>query len=106
LFQPVNPFSVLSGETSGMSTYSRDTTAISEITGQPVNTWSEEWQREFEARAILKMSKVQREEFFNGKKDENGKTLERGIVALRGPKAVEALRALMQQLLDVRSGKR
>ncbi|WP_425487138.1 DUF7696 family protein, partial [Microvirga arsenatis] len=64
-----------------MSTYSRDTTAISEITGQPVNTWSEEWQRECEARAILKMSKVQRDEFFNGKKDENGKTLERGIVA-------------------------
>jgi len=24
-------------------TYSRDTTDISEITGQPVNTWSEEW---------------------------------------------------------------
>lgn len=87
-------------------TYSRNTTAISEITGQPVNTWSEEWQRECEARAILKMSKVQREEFFNGKKDENGKTLERGIVALRGPEAVESLRALMQQLLDVRAGKR
>jgi hypothetical protein len=55
-----------------MSAYSRDTTAISEITGQPVNTWSEEWQRECEARTILKMSKVQRDEFFNGKKDQNG----------------------------------
>lgn len=30
-------------------TYSRDTTAISEITGQSVNTWSEEWQAECEA---------------------------------------------------------
>ncbi|MBD2746156.1 hypothetical protein IC232_05515 [Microvirga sp. BT688] len=89
-----------------MSTYSRDTTAISEITGQPVNTWSEEWQRECEARAMLKMSKVQREEFFNGKKDENGKTLERGIVALRGPVAVEALRTLIQQILDARANKR
>ena len=29
-----NPLSILSGETSRMSTYSRDTTAISEITGQ------------------------------------------------------------------------
>jgi hypothetical protein len=32
---------------------SRDTTAISEITGQPVSTWSEEWRIETEARAIL-----------------------------------------------------
>jgi hypothetical protein len=52
------------------------------------------------------MSKVQRDEFFNGKMDGNGKTLERGIVALRCPEAVEALRALMQQLLDVRASKR
>jgi hypothetical protein len=52
------------------------------------------------------MSKAQRDEFFNGKKDENGKTLERGIVALRGEKAAEDLRALMQQLLDARATKR
>jgi hypothetical protein len=65
-------------------TYSRETTAISEITGHPVNTWSEEWQRECEARAVLKMSKVERDAFFNGTKDENGKTIERGIVVLRG----------------------
>jgi len=25
---------------------SRDATALSELTGQPVNTWSEEWQHE------------------------------------------------------------
>jgi hypothetical protein len=87
-------------------TYSRETTAISEIIGEPVNTWSEEWQRECEARAILKMSKAQRDEFFNGKKDENGKLLERGIVALRGAKAAEDLRSLMQQLLDARATKR
>ena len=86
--------------------YSRETTAISEIAGQPVNTWSEEWQRECEAHAILKMSKVQRDEFFNGKKDENGKILERGLVAVRGPAALEALRTLMQQLLDIRANKR
>jgi hypothetical protein len=87
-------------------TYPRETTAISEITGQPVNTWSEEWQHECEVRAILKMSKVQREEFFNGRKDENGKLLERGIVALRGAKAAEDLRSLVQQLSDARANKR
>ncbi len=29
-------------------TYSRETTAISELTGQPVNTWTEEWRIETE----------------------------------------------------------
>ncbi|WP_414476246.1 hypothetical protein [Microvirga sp. M2] len=84
-------------------TYSREPTAISELTGQPVNTWSEEWQRECEARAILKMSKAERDAFFNGKTDENGKTIERGIVTLRGSKAAEDLKSLMQQLLDARA---
>lgn len=88
-----------------MSTYSRDTTAISELTGEPVNTWSEEWQRECEARAILKMSKAERDIFFNGQKDENGKTIERGIVFIRGAKAAEDLRSLMQRLLDGRANK-
>ncbi|WP_444547399.1 DUF7696 family protein, partial [Microvirga sesbaniae] len=71
--------------------YSRDTTAISEITKQPVNTWSEEWQRECEARAVLKMSKAERDAFLKGTKDENGKTIERGIIFLRGGKAAEDL---------------
>jgi hypothetical protein len=87
-------------------TYSRDTTAISEITGQPVNTWSEQWQRECEARAVLKMSKAERDAFFNGTKDENGKTIERGIIFLRGEKAAEDLKSLLQQLLDARANKR
>jgi len=68
-------------------TYSRDTTAISEITGQPVSTWSEEWRIETEARAVLAMSKQERDVFFNGRKDENGKTIDRGLVGIRGPKA-------------------
>jgi hypothetical protein len=87
-------------------TYSRETTAISEISGPPVNTWSEEWQRECEARAVLKMSKAERDAFFNGTKDENGKTIGRGIVVLRGVKAAEDLRSLMQQLMDARAVKR
>jgi hypothetical protein len=31
-------------------TYSRDTKAISEFTGEPISTWSEEWRVETEAR--------------------------------------------------------
>jgi hypothetical protein len=87
-------------------TYSRETTATSEITGQTVNTWSEEWQREFEAPAVLKMSKAEGDAFFNGTKDENGKTIDRGIIYLRGAKAAEDLKSLMQQLMDARATKR
>jgi hypothetical protein len=67
-------------------TYSRDSTAIAEITSQPVSTWSQEWQHECEAKAVLAMSKEQRNTFFNGQKDEIGKTVDRGIVAIRGLK--------------------
>jgi len=85
--------------------YSRDTTAISEITGQSVSTWSEEWQHECEARAVLKMSKVERDAFFNGSTDENGNRKERGIVAIRGQRAAETLRSRMERLQEVRARK-
>jgi hypothetical protein len=49
------------------------------------------------------MSKAERESFFNGAKDENGKSIERGIIALRGAKAAETPRELMQQILDARA---
>jgi hypothetical protein len=84
-------------------TYSRDRTAISELAGQPVSTWSEEWQHECEARAVLKMSKAERETFFNSKKDENGKSIDRGAMTIRGLKVAEDLKALMEQLQAVRS---
>lgn len=74
-------------------TYSRDTTALSEITGQPVNTWSEEWQHECEARALLKMAKDEREAFLARAK------------GLRGEQAVDGLKTLMDQLLNVRAAK-
>jgi len=32
----------------------------------------------------LKISKAERETFFNGKKDESGKTIDWGVIALRG----------------------
>jgi hypothetical protein len=72
-------------------TYLRDTTTISELTGQPVDTWSEEWRIETEARTVLKMSKQERDVFFNGRKDENGKTIGRGLSGIRGTKAAEVM---------------
>ena len=87
-------------------TYSRDTTAISELTGQPVSTWSEEWRIETEARTLLKMSKEQRDAFFNGRKDADGKTVDRGVIGIRGVKAAEEIRAAMEQLQAIRSNSR
>jgi hypothetical protein len=81
-------------------TYSRDTTAVSEITGQPVNTWSEEWRIETEARAILAMSKADGDVSFNGRKDENGKPSDRGLICIRGLKAAEDIRTVMEQLQE------
>nr|WP_245435652.1 hypothetical protein [Microvirga calopogonii] len=52
------------------------------------------------------MSKAERDAFFNGTKDENGKTIERGLIYLRGEKAAEDLRSRMQQLMDARANKR
>ncbi len=83
--------------------YSRDTTAISEITGEPVSTWSEEWQHECEGRAVLAMSKAERDVFFNGIND--GERKERGIIAIRGQKAAELLRDYMERLLQARDRK-
>jgi len=79
-------------------TYSRDTTALSELTDQPVNTWSEEWRIETEARAILKMSKDERDAFFNGRKDADGKTIDRGVVAIRGLTSAEQIKATVERL--------
>jgi hypothetical protein len=79
-------------------TYSRDTAAFSELTGQPVSTWPEEWRIETEPRALLKMSKQERDVFFNGRKDENGKTIDRGLIGIRGPQAAEAIMETMRRL--------
>src|SRR4028119_2225112 len=51
-------------------TYSSDTTAVSELTGQPVSTWSKEWQHECEERAVLAMSKAERSTVLNGSSGE------------------------------------
>jgi hypothetical protein len=89
---------------SGM-TYSRDTEAISELTGQPVSTWSEEWRIETEARTLLKMSKAERDAFFNGRKDADGKTIDRGVIGIRGQKAAEEIKATMERLQEARANR-
>jgi len=86
-------------------TYSRDTTALSELTGQPVNTWSEEWRVETEARTILKMSKDERDAFFNGRKDADGRTIDRGVIGIRGPKSAEQIKATVERLQEARSAR-
>jgi hypothetical protein len=87
-------------------TYDTDTTAISELTGRPVSTWSEEWRIECEARTLLAMSKEARDVFFNGRKDADGRTIDRGVIGLRGIKAAEEIRATMQKLEDARARRR
>jgi hypothetical protein len=74
-------------------TYSCDATTASEVTSQPVSTWSEEWQHECEAKAVLAMSKAVRDAFFNGSTGEDGQRKERGVIAIRELKAAEALKA-------------
>jgi hypothetical protein len=101
----MNPLFIPSCHIIGM-TYSRDTTAISELTGQPVSTWSEEWRIETEARTLLKMSKEQRDAFFNGRKDADGKTVDRGVIGIRGLKAAEEIRATMERLQAIRGNSR
>ncbi|WP_414470755.1 hypothetical protein [Microvirga sp. M2] len=86
-------------------TDTRDNTALSELTGQPVNTWSEEWRIETEARTVLKMSKEQRDAFFNGRKDADGKTIDRGVIAIRGLKAAEGIKATIERLQEARARK-
>jgi hypothetical protein len=88
---------------SDQAPYSRDTTAVSEITGQPISTWSEEWQHECEARAVLALSKAERDAFFNGVND--GIRKERGIIAIRGVKAAEILRGYMERIQAARSNR-
>jgi hypothetical protein len=89
-----------------VNAYSRGTEAASELRGQPVNTWSEDWQHETEARAILKMSKEEQDAFFSGRRDENGKTVGLGVIGIRGPQAAAIIRATMERLQAVRDAKR
>ncbi|MEZ0169954.1 hypothetical protein [Microvirga sp. TS319] len=51
------------------------------------------------------MSKEQRDAFFNGRKDADGKTIDRGVIAIRGPKAAEEIKATMERLQAARAAR-
>jgi len=85
--------------------YSRETTAISEITGKPVNTWSEEWRAECEARTVLAMSPADRHAYFNGRKGAGGRD-RKGIEEIRGKAGADILRGYVARLEEVRSIRR
>jgi hypothetical protein len=76
---------------------SRDTTAISDLTGQPVSTWSEEWRIETEARAVVAMPEQERDVFFNGRRDEDGEAVGRSVIGTRGIQAAKDLRRYIMQ---------
>jgi hypothetical protein len=83
--------------------HSHAAASVFELTDQPVSTWSEEWRIETEARAILNMSKQERDVFFSGRKDENGKTVDRGLVGVRGSQAAEKIMETARRLQEARS---
>jgi hypothetical protein len=86
-------------------TYSRKTTAISELAGQPVSTQSEEWRIGIEAWAVLKMSKQEQDVIFNGRKDEGGRSIGRGVIGIRGSSTAEEIQATLERLQEDRSGR-
>jgi hypothetical protein len=52
------------------------------------------------------MSKQERDVFFNSRKDENGKTIDRGVVGIRRPTAAEAVLETMRQLQEAREARK
>lgn len=78
------------------------TTAISEFTGQPVDTFSEEWRHECECRALLAMpSREARNRFLNGYTDHAGKKRP-GVLTFRGQAGVDRLRNDAEKLFYLR----
>ena len=78
-------------------------TATCELTGQTVSTWSEEWRYDCELRAILAMSKSDRDAYFHGVKDDSGR---RDIVAIRGIATAERILADARRLEEIRATKK
>jgi hypothetical protein len=52
------------------------------------------------------MSKEQRDAFFNGRKNENGRSIDRGVIGIRGNKAHEEIKATMERLQSAGDAKR
>lgn len=77
----------------------KSTAAVSELSGQLVNTWSDEWRHECEVSAILARSEEEREAFFYGVP---GGPQQRGIVALPGTAAADQLFEDVKRLRAIR----
>ena len=70
------------------------------INGTVVCTWCPAWKSECEARHILSIpDKVARREYLRGR-EENGKTVKRGIVHIRGEQACQELEALVRAVWE------
>jgi len=80
--------------------YSRETTAISEITGKPVGTWSEEWRAECEARAVLSMSPNDRFAYLHGRKGSKGG---KSVLEARGQSGLDLLQGYIDRLEAARA---
>lgn len=81
------------------------TQAISEITGLPVDTWSEEWRHETEARWILDClpTRYERNRYLNCDEfDQATRRRVRGIRQMRGESAEAQLRATCMLIVDAR----
>jgi hypothetical protein len=52
------------------------------------------------------MSKQERDVFFNGRKDENGKTIDRSVIGIRKPKAAEDIKATMERVQAAKDARR
>jgi hypothetical protein len=77
----------------------KSTTAISELSSEEINTWSEEWRHECEVRAVLKMSNEERQAYFMGVP---GDRHQRGIIELRGQEGADELFADVKRLKALR----
>lgn len=86
-------------------TYSTNTTAISEITGEPVNTWSQEWALECEARHLLTLTDLQRHEWVYGKKGSTERD-DRGLMQVRGEAGAKVVIEWVNRLIDARAAKK
>ena len=51
------------------------------------------------------MSKQERDVFFSGRKDANGKTVDPGVVGIRGTEAANAILETMRRLQEDHSGR-
>lgn len=84
-------------------------TAISEITGQPVDSWGEDWRHECEARFILDrlQSRDQRRKYLNcNERDESTGRFRKGIAQMRGQAEADRLHATVMKIVEARKQKR